>query len=65
MIIDFLYSLIIGWIILFIFWLIIIGFIWLRKPPNSILTKQITIRSISFFIIVLLIMLVFLLADSF
>ncbi len=53
MINDFIDAMIIGWLILFIFWIIVILFVYLRRPPNSKLTKKITLNSILFFVIVL------------
>ena len=51
MIIDFLYALIIGWLILFFFWLFILVFTFIRKPPQSNLTKKIAINSLMIFAI--------------
>jgi len=65
MINDFLYASIIGWIILLIFWLSILIFIFIRKPPKSKLTKKLVIRSLLVFGIVFLILFVVLTIDSF
>ena len=37
---DFFYALISGWAILLLFWTIVILFVYIRKPPNSKLTKK-------------------------
>jgi hypothetical protein len=47
--IDFYYALLIGWNILLIFWIIILLFIFLRKPPKSKLTIQLIIKSVMVF----------------
>ena len=49
MINDFLHASMIGLLILFIFWLLILVFIYLRKPPKSKLTKKLTIQSLFVF----------------
>jgi len=49
--IDFLYALVTGWSILLLFWIIIILFICIRKPPKAKLTARIVIYSLIFFII--------------
>lgn len=49
--IDFYYALMTGWIFLTGFWLIIILFIFIRKPPKSKLTLRLTILSIMIFFI--------------
>ncbi len=49
--IDFLYALVTGWSILLLFWLIILIFIFIRKPPKAKLTLRIVINSLVFFII--------------
>jgi len=43
---DFLYACIIGLLILFLFWLVILVFVYIRKPPKSKLTKKLTIQSL-------------------
>ncbi len=48
---DFYYALLTGWAVLFLFWIIIIIFIFLRKPPNSKLTLKIALRSIYVFML--------------
>ena len=49
--IDFLYALVTGWSFLLLFWLIIVIFIFLRKPPKAKLTLRMAINSLIFFII--------------
>ena len=56
---DFFYALITGWAILALFWATIIIFILIRKPPNSKLTIKTVVRSISLFLILLLIIYLF------
>ena len=51
MIIDFLYASIIGWLILFFFWLFILVFTFIRKPPKSNLTKKLVFNSLIIFAI--------------
>ena len=50
MIIDFFFALLTGWFILFIFWLLILIFIYFRKPPKSKLTNKIALQSLLIFI---------------
>ena len=50
---DFYVALVSGWAILLLFWSIIILFIYLRKPANSRLSKQIIINSYGTFLIFL------------
>ena len=57
--IDFLYALVTGWSILLLFWLIILIFIFIRKPPKTKLTLRIVINSLVFFIIGYVILFVF------
>ncbi len=57
--IDFLYALVTGWSILLLFWLIILIFISIRKPPKAKLTLRIVINSLVFFIIGYVILFVF------
>ena len=57
--IDFLYALVTGWSILLLFWLIILIFILIRKPPKAKLTLRIVINSLVFFIIGYVILFVF------
>ena len=57
--IDFLYALVTGWSILLLFWLIILIFIFIRKPPKAKLTLRIVINSLVFFIIGYVILFVF------
>ena len=48
---DFFYALISGWAILFLFWTIVILFVYIRKPPNSKLTKKTIIFSYCIFLL--------------
>ena len=57
--IDFLYALVTGWSILLLFWLIILIFIFIRKPPKAKLTLKIVINSLVFFMIGYVILFVF------
>ena len=57
--IDFLYALVTGWSILLLFWLIILIFIFIRKPPRAKLTTRIVINSLVFFMIGYVILFVF------
>jgi len=52
---DFYIALLTGWLVLVIFWSTIILFVYLRKPPNSKLTKKITVSSYIIFLIILVI----------
>ena len=65
MINDFLYAAIIGWLILFFFWTLILTFIFVRKPPKSKLTKKFTIQSLIIFGVFFTILYFFLTIDSF
>ena len=56
---DFFYAILVGLIILFVFWIIVISFIYIRKPPKSKLTKKLTLISIFTFIILFMILLFF------
>ena len=47
--IDFYYAFIIGWSILFFFWIVIVVFIYLRKPPKSKLTIKLIFKSLLLF----------------
>ncbi len=62
---DFFIAFLTGWLVLVFFWSIIIIFVYLRKPPNSKLTKKITLRSYVIFLIILLIIIFLNYADSF
>ena len=48
--IDFYYAIITGWSILLIFWITILLFVYLRKPPKSKLTVKMTLISILIFV---------------
>lgn len=54
---DFFYALVTGWSILLIFWITIIVFISIRKPPKSRLTNKIIMYSLLIFIFKLMILL--------
>ncbi len=56
---DFFYAFITGWVILLIFWLTVIVFILLRKPPKSKLTNKIIFLSLIFFLVIFLILIFF------
>ncbi len=62
---DFYYALTTGWIILLAFWLTIIIFVYIRKPPKSKLTKKIIYKSVFFFMILFLIINFLYFYDSF
>ena len=62
---DFYIAFLTGWGILLIFWSTIIIFVYLRKPPNSILTKKIVIRSYVIFTLFFLFILFLKHIDSF
>ncbi len=62
---DFLHAAIIGWLILFIFWSVILIFIFFRRPPKSKLTKKLTFQSLLIFGVVFGILYIFLTIDSF
>ena len=61
---DFFYAFISGWTILLIFWLVILIFIYLRKPIGSKLTAKLVIQSLLLFFLIFLVF-VFLIIDSF
>ena len=50
---DFYYALIIGWVVLLIFWLFTLIFIYYRNPPKSKLTKKLAIGSFFIFLLIL------------
>ena len=62
---DFLYACIIGLLILFLFWLVILVFVYIRKPPKSKLTKKLTIQSLFIFGLGFLVMYILINIDSF
>ena len=62
---DFYVAILSGWLVLLVFWSMIIIFIYLRKPPNSKLSRKIIIRSYLIFIVFLLMILFFKQTDSF
>ena len=54
---DFLYAYFIGWFVLFVFWLIVLIFIFIRKPIKSKLTMKLTFISLLAFGIIFLFLL--------
>ncbi len=56
---DFFVAFLTGWLVLIIFWTTIIIFVYLRNPPNSRLTKKITLRSYIVFFMIFLIIIFF------
>ncbi len=48
---DFYVAFVLGWAILLLFWSITILFVYLRKPPNSRLSRKIIINSYGAFLI--------------
>lgn len=62
---DFYIAFLTGWIVLVIFWSTIMVFVYIRKPPNSKLTKKITLYSYIIFLIILLMIIFLYYADSF
>ena len=65
MIYDFYISILTGWSILFFFWIGVLLFIFLRKPPKSKFTKGLTIKSLVIFIFGYLLIIIFARPDSF
>ena len=51
---DFYIALLSGWSILFAFWTIVILFVYLRKPPNSRLSKKVLYYSYITFLVFLI-----------
>ena len=47
---DLYYALLIGWSILLLFWTIILIFVYLRKPPKSMLTLKLALQSLFVFV---------------
>ena len=62
---DFFYAFIIGLSLLFIFWLFIITFIYIRKPPKSRLSLRLFYTSTGIFLAIFAILLIFSPVDSF
>ncbi len=62
---DFYIAFLTGWFVLVIFWSTIVIFVYIRKPPNSKLTKNFFLISYGIFIVMLLIIVFFNYADSF
>jgi len=61
---DFYIAFLSGWSVLLVFWSTIIIFVYIRKPPNSRLTKKITASSYLIFLILLVVILIFRYVDS-
>ena len=62
---DFFYASLLGLTILFIFWIIVVIFIYIRKPPNSKLTARLTLISLTLFFVGFGILLYLASVDSF
>ena len=62
---DLYIALLTGWFVLLLFWSTIIIFVYIRKPPNSKLTKKVTISSYLIFLVFLLIIIFLKHTDSF
>ncbi len=60
----FLVAILIGLLILLIFWISTLIFIFYRKPPNSKLTKKLVVRSLSVFALAFFIFALLSLVDS-
>ena len=65
MTVDFYYALIIGWGLMLAFWLVIVIFVHIRKPPKSKLTINLILKSLLLFFIAYLMILIFSDVDSF
>ena len=52
---DFYIAFLTGWFVLIIFWSTIIIFVYIRKPPNAMLTKKVFLISYGIFFVILLI----------
>ena len=62
---DFYIAFLTGWFVLIIFWSTIIIFVYIRKPPNTKLTKKVFLVSYGIFLVLLIIIVFFNYADSF
>ena len=56
---DFFYAILIGWFILFFFWLFILVFIYFRQTKESNLSKKLIYKSLGFFLLILVFLLLF------
>jgi hypothetical protein len=56
---DFYIAFLTGWFVLIIFWSTIVVFVYVRKPPNSKLTKKNFLLSYGIFLVLLFIILIF------
>ena len=65
MIIDFLYSINLGLFILFFFWLVVLVFVFLRKPNKIKLIKKLFIISFLIFLFLFSLISYFIRSDSF
>ena len=61
---DFYVAFLSGWSVLLVFWSTIIIFVYIRKPPNSRLTKEFAVSSYLIFLILLVFILIFRYVDS-
>ena len=61
---DFYVAFLSGWSVLLVFWSTIIIFVYIRKPPNSRLTKKVAASSYLIFLILLVFILIFRYVDS-
>jgi hypothetical protein len=62
---DFYIAFLTGWFVLIIFWSTIIVFVYIRKPPNSKLTKKVFLVSYGIFLLILFIIILINYPDSF
>ena len=62
---DFIFAILVGWLILIIFWFGSLLFIYIRKPPKSKLTKRLFFYSIITFLLGFLFLWVISVSDSF
>ena len=62
---DFLFSFLVGWFFLFVFWLVVIVFINIRKPPKSKLTNKLVLNSLLIFFLGFILLVLFINNDSF
>ena len=62
---DFYIAFLTGWFVLIVFWSTIIIFVYIRKPPNTKLTKKVFLVSYGIFLVILIIIVLLNYADSF
>ena len=62
---DFYIALLTGWFVLIVFWSTIIIFVYIRKPPNAKLTRNVFLVSYGIFLVILIIIVSLNYADSF